>query len=173
MPRKAFTALVALLPAILPNPALALSLGLSAGIGASAASSPFGAGLDLDLQTPVQTAGSATMITARAASQPSTTSANVGHVIDLIQSSAWTQASLSGSGRLALRAIRVSDAGSAFSRATLDAALGVYAAEIGELHRALATNPAVSAWLTTNAIPLESIVAASLGADGTLSVFTD
>jgi hypothetical protein len=183
MPRKVFTALVALLPAILPHPALALSLGLSAngsasaGIGSNASS--LGLGVDAGLDLTLPTGASASAISTTSTASTGTAAAglgqagNVGLVVDLIQSSDWTQTSFSGMGNLSANVVSVSDGGSADARATLDAALGVYATDIGELQLALAASPELSAWLSSGGIQLESIVAAAMAADGTLSVFTD
>jgi hypothetical protein len=185
MSAKAFTALVALIPAIIANPALALSLGISsgasAGAGVSSTSSGGDTSLDLGLTLGLEagasasaastTSASATAAAAGAAS--SSASGNVGLVLNLIQNSDWTMTSFDGMTGLSATVSQVSDGGSTDARASFDAALGVYQFDISELRLALASNAAVSAQLAAQGIDIDSVVAADLAADGTLSLFTD
>jgi hypothetical protein len=98
--------------------------------------------------------------------------ARVEAVINLIVNSNWATGDLAGYAAIDA-AFDVTAWLEAETTADFNAAVTANAGEINDLQAAIAANAAMTAWLQTNNIDLQSVVALGMTAEGTLVAFTD
>ena len=102
-----------------------------------------------------------------------TPSGKVAAAISLIENNNWTKSTLAGTASLSGDAmVDLTPLLSASTQASLDAALNANASGVGNLQAALAQNAAISAWLASNDVSAENVVAVGANADGSLTFFT-
>lgn len=166
---------------ILSTPSLALDLSVGASLGGDVSAGE-GTGLSLGLGADANvginavnstdsTAGGLTANASAAASLTSDDELRV--VIGLIETSNWTDLSLSGLTDVNATAYDVSGWINADNAAALDLALTDNAGEIEDLQAAVSGNVALDAWLEANNAEAEDVIAIGVAADGSLAVFTN
>jgi hypothetical protein len=171
---RSATAIAALLTATAITPALAISIDVSAShSGGTVSGTPVDLDAILEMTADDISVVASTFDSAATGSVAADVWGNVALVVDLIESSDWTAHSVAGLAVTQAAAIAVNDAANTDARATLDAALGVYASEIGGLQAALAGNTSLRAWLDAQGIAFDSVIAADITAEGSLTVYTD
>lgn len=166
---------------ILSTPSLALDLSVGASLGGDVSAGEgtgLSLGLDADANVGINavnstdsTAGGLTANASAAASLTSDDELRV--VIGLIETSNWTDLSLSGLTDVNATAYDVSGWINADNAAALDLALTDNAGEIEDLQAAVSGNVALDAWLEANNAEAEDVIAIGVAADGSLAVFTN
>jgi len=188
MNTKTLAAMLVCLTAI-PAPAFALDLGVSVGASASASSSDSSSGLSLgiganaDIGVGVDGSNGETVdsitsasISANAASDAALaldSTDDLSRVMALIETSTWTDTSLSGLTEIDGTTYDVGAWITSENAAAFDLVLTDNADEIADLQAALTANASFDAWLEANNESASSVVAIGVVADGSLAVFTN
>lgn len=158
-------------------PALAIDFGFVGTVGGSAtASSSQNSDLSVGLgaNATVTTGGTMSGLTANASATASLAQGNeLSVVIGLIESSNWTENSLSGVVDVNAKAYDVSAWINSENQAAFEAALSANAGEIEDLQAAVSGNAAFDAWLEASNAEASEVIAIGVAADGSLAVFTN
>ncbi|MBN9362493.1 MULTISPECIES: hypothetical protein [unclassified Devosia] len=171
---------------ILSAPALALDIGLGVSLGGNASATSGEGGLSVGVATGVDATASlgqdhlsaidsteAGLSANGSAALSLTSSDELGAVIGLIETSHWSETSLSNLTEIDGTTYDVGGWINAENATAFDLALSSNADEINDLQVALASNVALSAWLEANNTAAENVIAVGVAADGSLAVFTN
>lgn len=158
------------------TPALAIDIGVTGTVGGGASASGQESSLSVGVgANATMTAGGTT--SGLAADASAAASLGLGDelsvVIGLIESSNWSENSLSGVVDVNATAYDVSAWISSENQAAFEAALSANADEIEDLQAAVSGNAAFDAWLEASNAEASEVIAIGVAADGSLAVFTN
>lgn len=158
-------------------PAMAIDIGFTGTVGGSASAS---SGQDSDLSVglganaTVTAGGTTPGLTANASAVASLAQGDeLSVVIGLIESSNWSENSLSSVVDVNATAYDVSAWINSENQAAFEAALSANAGEIEDLQVAVSGNAAFDAWLKASNAEASEVIAVGVAADGSLAVFTN